>query len=344
MKRRLFRSLVIAIVAVMLVALPVLAIANPDSIAFYCIGSDPVYKVFYNVLEDDDMLFVAEQFVYYAATPNETASEAFLFELVNTTTNATIASVPLNDYGAKPISIYMSASQVAAAGLAVGGGYTIRITGNPLLFASSANNTVFAVLTASDYVDQLLGVDGGIATDNNLRNFLIGVAEDIETYDSPAAGSEYLVTVAGIQYLTTGYGDSLFLEGIPALNTMCPILFQSAITPMEGDVPESTGAYKSEVDILPQWGETVSNGLTNLGIYLGINQELAGSAVLLLLAVGLAVFVYGKTQSGISVLLLIGATPFLGAWLGLLPLALAFVFAILMVILLAFFFLARGAL
>lgn len=342
MIKRLARSLLVALVAVLLLASPVLAIVNPDSIAFYCTGLAPVYKVFYNVLEGDDMMFVAEQFIYYATTPNETASSAFLFDVVNTTTNATIASVPINAYGAKPISIYMDADQVVADGLVVGGNYTLRLTGNPLLFASTTNNTVTAVLSAADYVDQELGVDNGVAADNNLRNFLIGMAEDIDTYDAPA--TSYLVTVSGVQYLRTGYGDSIFLEGIPALNQMCPIIFQSVTVPMEGDEPESTGAYTSTLSPLAKWGETSANGLTNLGIYLGINQQLAGSAVLMVLAVGLAIYVYSRTQSGISVLLLVGVTPFLGAWLGLLPLALAFVYTIFLVVLMGFFFFSRGAL
>lgn len=340
--KRLVASITLAFLCVLLLTLPVLAISNPDTISFYATGSSPVYKAFYDVMEEDDMLFVAEQFVYYAVTPNETASEAFLFEVVDTTTNATIASVPLDDYGAKPISIYMTAAQVATAGLTVGDNVTLRITGNPLMFASTTNNTVSIVLTASDYVDQLLGVDEGVATSNNLRNFLIDVADDIDTYDAPA--TSYLITVSGVRYLRTGVGDSMFLEGIPGLSSMCPILFQSVTTPMEGDEPESTGAYTSMLSPLAKWGETTANGLTNLGLYLGINQQLAGTAVLMMLAVGLAIYVYSKTQSGISVLLLVGVTPFLGAYLGLLPLALAFVFTIFMVILMGFFFFSRGAL
>jgi hypothetical protein len=95
---------------------------------------------------------------------------------------------------------------------------------------------------------------------------------------------------------------------------------------------------------LNRWGQTAANGLTNLGVYFGLNQQMAGSALLLVLVGGLAVFTYMKTQSGISVLLLIGVTPFIGAWMGLIPMALAFVFAILIVVLLGFFFLSRGAL
>ncbi len=341
--KKVLKAVVIALVVLMLVSSPVLAISNPDAITFYAVGSVPIYKVFYDVSESGDLLFTAEQYVHYAATQNETASQAFLFEVLNTSGNVTIASVTLNQYGAKPISIYFDAAQVTSNSLSVGTAYIIRIIGNPLLFPSSVGNTVSATLSADDYVDQLLGVDNDIPTDNPLRNYMIGVADDLETNDSPPADSEYLTTVSGYRYLTAT-GASIFLEDNSALGSMCPILFANVVTPMEGDLPESTGTYASMLSPLNQWGSTVAVGLTNLGIFLGINQALAGSVVLVMIVMGFAVYVYSKTQSGISVLLLIGTTPFLGAWFGLMPIALAFIFTIIIVILMGFFFFSRGAL
>lgn len=343
MIKKIARAFLLAIVVSSLMSTPVLAISNPDAISFYAVGSVPQYRVFYNVSETGDMLFVAEQYVHYTVTPNETASEAFLFEVLNTTANDTLASVPLKQYEAKPISIYMDASQVTAASIAVGDNLTIRIIGNPLLFASSVNNTVSAVLGTGDYFNQTLGDDGGVPTNNLLRNFLITIADHLETFDSPPASSEYIITVQGDRYLTTT-GGSIFLEGIPALDSMCPILFQYSSTPMSGDTPESTGAYASTLSPLNKWGQTSADGLTNLGIYLGLSQALAGSVMLLVLAGALAVYTYTKTQSGVSVLLLVGTTPFLGAWLGLMPIALAFIFTITIVVLMGFFFFSRGTL
>ncbi len=357
MLKRLLRAVAIAMVTLLLVAsplmairnpdvfeiLPVSAIVNPDAISFYCTGAVPIYRVFYDVMEAGDLLFVAEQYVNYAATPNETASEAFLFEVLNTSGNETIASVPLQAYEAQVISIYMDAAQVTSDNLSVGTAYIIRIVGNPLLFASETGNIVSATLNADDYVDQLLGVDDGVPTNNPLRNFLIGLADDLETCDSPPAGSEYLVTVSGFRYLSTT-GGSIFLVGIPTLDVMCPILFQYVVTPMEGDAPETAGTYASALTPLQQWGSTVADGLTNFGLYLGINQALAGSLVLLMLIMGFAIYVYRQTTSGVAVLLLIGTTPYLGAWFGLMPIALAFVFTIIIIILMGFFFFSRGAL
>ena len=340
--RRKFLALLIAISVILFMASPVFAIANPDTITFGT-GTVPLYRVFENAVETGDMLFVAEQDIHYAVEPTETASEAFLFEVLDTDGTTTLLSTPVNEYQNKPISIYQTAAQVTALGLVSGGAYFIRLTGNPLLFADPTGNTVTAGLTPSDYIDQLLGADGGIAEDNLLRNFLIMMAENIEEHDAPPAGSEYIENIQGIRYLTTTGGD-IFIQGIPALGTMCPILFQSSLTVLPGDAPESTGTYALTMTPLAKWGATTANGLTSLGIYLGISQALAGSVILFSLTIGFAVYIYKRTQSGIAALLLIAAMPFMGAFMGLMPIALAFIFAIVVIVLMGYFFFSRGAL
>ena len=327
----------------MLIASPVLALTqgNPAVISFGT-GTTSLYKVFYNVLETGDWLIAAEGYVYYGGvSQNFTASEAFNFELINQAGNVTLASTTLQAYGDRPISIYLSANQTTA--LTIGDPYGIRILGNPLVFASSVGNNVTAYLNAGDYVDQLLGVDGGIATNNPMRNFMIIMADNIQVEDSPPALAQYIVTVQGIRYLTT-YGGDIFLVGVPNLSTMCPILFQAGLETLSSAPPEASGAYASTLNPLAKWGTTVANGLTNLGLYLGINQAMAGSVVLFVIVIAFAVFVFTKTESGIATLLLVAATPFAGAYLGLMPLALAFIFVIIIIVLLSFFFFSRGVL
>jgi len=278
---------------------------------------------------------------YIMIDPGYDASEAFTFELLNEGGNTTLAQVPLQSYGDRPIGIYLSANQTATLGLTTGTSYGIRIIGNPLIFASPVGNNVTAFLSAGDYTNQLLGDDDGVPTNNNLRNFCLGIADNMEMIDN-VSGS-YIITVQGCRYLTNA-GGNLFIQGIPNLNQMCPILFQSSVSAMQGDEPSSNGTYASMLNPLSQWGATTSNGLTMLGSYLGINQALAGSLLLFILASLLAFWFYQKTQSGVAVLLLVGATPFVGAWMGLMPLALAFIFTIIIVVLMAYFFFSRGAL
>jgi hypothetical protein len=332
---------VVVIIGTLLISSPVYAIANPDDIEFGT-GTTRIYNVFENVLEDGDWLILAEGYVHYVVTPTDyTADEAFVFELTDITGTTTIISVPLNEYEDRPISIYLSASQVTTLGLVSGTAYGLRITGNPAIFASPVGNTIEVFLAASDYVDQNLGADSEPPTDNELRNLCIQMALNIENNDTPV--DSYLEEVQGYWYLTLG-GGNIFLNGIPALNTICSVLFQSGTEVMESDSPESTGTYALTLTPGQKWGATVANGLTNLGLYLGINQALAGSVVLFILVIALAMFMYQKTESGITVLLIVSATPFLGAYLGLMPMALAFIFAIIIITLLGYFFFSRGAL
>jgi len=213
----------------------------------------------------------------------------------------------------------------------------MRIMGNPIIFASPTGNTVSVNLTSSNFIDQ------SVATDENnpLRDFVILVAENMEAEDSPSPS--YLVDVQGVQYLSTT-GGNLFLEGIPGLNAICSIAFQTVLEPMESDVPTATGAYATSLTPVAQWGNTIADGLTQFGSYLGINQALAGSVILFGLVMAFAVFLYKKTESGVAVLLLVAATPFMGAWLGLMPMALAFILVIFIIVLGGYFFFSRGAL
>lgn len=318
-----------------------LAISNPDSISF---GTDNTtsYKVFENVNETGDMLFVAEGFVYYATEPTDyNANEAFLFQLVDTDNTTILIARPINDYGDRPISIYQDADQVDALGLVSGTGYVLRLCGNPSIFPTLTGNSVSVTLTEEDYVDQSVGKDSVTPTDNDLRNFCILMAQDIQDYDVPT--SDYVTPIQGYNYLTTT-GGQIFIEGIPNLYNICPILFQYGSQVVSGDEPESTGSYAAVLTPLNKWGETTANGLTNIGVFLGINQALAGSVVLFLLVILLAVYVYNKTQSGITVLLMVASTPFLGGYLGLMPMALAFIFVIMIAILMGYYFFSRGAL
>ena len=339
---RFFYGFLIAISSWLLTC-PVHAIANPDDIAFGT-GTTAYYRVFYNVLEVGDWLIAAEGYVNYTVTPTDyTPSQAFLFEFVDTDSTTVLAATPLQSWGDRPIGIYLNATQVSTldGGLVVGTAYVLKITGNPLIFASSTGNTVTVTLGAGNYVDQDLGDDGGIPTSNNLRNGMIEIAQNMEAHDTPT--TSYLATVQGYTYLSLVGGD-LFIEGIAGLSAMCPILFQAGVANMGAEAPESTGTYALTLTPAQKWGNTVANGLTMLGSYLGINQALAGSVVLFALVIAFAVFVYSKTESGVTVLLMVSATPFLGAYLGLMPLALAFVFVIFIITLLGYFFFSRGAL
>jgi hypothetical protein len=321
--------------------------ANPDNIAFGT-GSTAAYFIFNNVLESNDWLIAAEGYVNYITTPSYTANQAFVFELLDNAGTTTYASTSLQSYGDRPIGIYLSASQASAISLVIGTAYTLRITGNPLIFASPVGNTVSVHMAASDYIDQDLQINPTTPTDSQIYNNLITMAQQIQLYDyplGPPSGDEYVTvqTVNGYYYLTS-IGGSIFTQGIPGLTSMCPVLFQYALQPLANETPTAQGALQNALSPQSQWGNTIATGLTNIGSYLGLSQAMAGSAVLFGLVLMFAIWVYQKTQSGIVVLLMVASTPFIGSYLGLMPIALAFVVVIIIVTLLGYFFFSRGAL
>ncbi len=341
--RRAFTAFVTSVLIVFLVTMPVFAIGNPTTIAFGT-GSTAKYKCFYHVAEAGDMLFIAEGNVYYSPPPTDyTASQAFLFELLNTSGNVTQLSKPLVAYGDRPIAIYQTAAQVSALGLTVGTAYGLRITGNPLIFASPTGNTVTSYLSSGDYVDQ----STSNATINMIKIFCIDVVKNMQANDIAkgiiTAATPYYTTVLGVDYLTT-LGGSLFLAGIPQLGTFCPSLFQANLASLSGDVTTGTGAYGASLIPAAQWNTIIANGLTNLGAYLGINQSMAGSVVLFGLGIMLAFYVQRRVESGIATILVVATLPFAGSYLGMFPLALAFVLMFFISILMTWYFSTRGLL
>ena len=342
MIKRILVAISLCLAAVLLMVSPVLAvIGNPDTIAFGSVTGKPLYNVFNNVLVTGDWLITAESYVHYTVTPTDyNASQAFIFELVSAN-GTTISSMPLVSYEDKPIGIYLSKGQADSANLTIGDPYIIRIEGNPIIFPTPVGNSVNATLAGTDYINQNLGSDNGTPTNNLLRNFMITMAQHLQAHDSPV--DLYLTSVQGYSYLTIAGGD-IFSAGIANLQGMCPILYASGTTPMSSDAPQHTGTYALTLTPGQKWGATTAAGLTNLGVWLGINQALAGSVVLFILAIALSAYMYKKLQSGMAVLLVLAATPFFGAYLGLMPIALAFVFMIMLVTLLGYFFFARGVL
>jgi len=347
--RKYIWSFIIAVAVILSISTTAFAIGNPDAIDFGT-GTVRIYNIYENVLEDDDMLIVVEGYVYYAVPPTDyTAGEAFLFEIINTAGTATIESVPLNQYGDRPLSIYLSAARVTELGLTTETAYGLRITPNPLLLdtefggggAIEGTNQITVFLAPADYIDQELGADSSPPNDNLLRNGLIDIADNMEKEDTPT--DDYLAEVQGYRYLTV-VGGNFFIEAIPGIVNICPVAFQAGLEALSSPPPESTGTYALTLTPAQKWGTTVANGLTNLGLYMGINQALAGSLVLFVMAIALAIYVYAKTQSGVSVLLIVAAVPFIGAYLGLMPIALAFIVVIILAALLGYYFFSRGAL
>jgi len=386
MKKKIIVIISLLIIGMIALVMPVsAAVANPDAISFGS-GDAGKYKVFENVLEDSDMLFIAEGLVAYNSTPSYDADELFLFEVTNAAGTEIYLATSLNEYGDRPISIYQTAAQVTSKGLVSGTSYGLRIRGNPLIFATGAGNTANVTLIDTDWIDYSVFDND---ENNGMRTFLLEMAGNIEDYDTPAI--DYIENIDGLDYLsarknplTSGYvsvsenttavsvsggsenvteysgatttvtytyssslisGVDIFMEGIPGISNMCPILLASGTTAMASDAPDSSGTYGDSLTSLAAWGAITDNGITQIGNYLDISHDMAAGLILFILAAALGIWIYKRTESGLATLLvLVGAVPIFGVIFGMLDMALMAIGVILVVILFAFYFYNRGAL
>jgi hypothetical protein len=174
---------------------------------------------------------------------------------------------------------------------------------------------------------------------NPLKAFSLQIATNMQAEDGVTT---YITTVLGQRYLTTT-GGSLFLAGVHSLDAMCPSLFQAGLASLSPPTAYAPGTYGASLTPLSQLGTTIANGLTNMGVFLGVGS-LSGSFVLMLALIIVAVYIFQRTQSGIAVVLLGGSAPVIGAYFGLMPLALAFTLGFFIIILMSWFFFSRGIL
>jgi len=334
------------LLALLIYATPVFAVfPDPDEIYFGTKSPVSYVRCYENVAETGDMLFLAEGWVKYdPATPPGTATDYYIFEVRNVANTAVLISRPLQSYGDRPISIYLTKAQVDALPLPFvsGSAYVIRITGNPLYFAPMLEGTdmITHTLSAEEWKDQSTAVEGDPDT-NPLRNACIYIATNMEEEDTP---TDYLVTSEGVKYLNPT-GASLFLAGVPSLNVWVPSLFQITTEVLESEAPDATGAYVGYVTATERLGATTGVAIANIGSWLGVSEQMAAGLIMMTLMIMLSIWLYNKTQSGKAVMVLgIAAVMPVATFLGLSSLVIMFILIIMIVLLLGFYFLTRGSL
>ncbi len=324
--KRLFKGIIAGIVAFVLIASPAFAIANPDSIA---ITSKRVFK---NVFEADDMLFVLYYDVAYAALPAEDANAAFLFNLYGTDGTTLLYSRGIEYYNENIISIYLDAT--AAAALTWGSAYVVKLTGNPAMFASivEGDNLVTQSLSPAEWISGTLDT-----TPDFMYTYLYSVMEAMEA----ALATTITVSTSEGDVLNST-GRVYFVDGIPGLDAKVPQLFQTSVSNIEVDSIVTTGNLATELAISTQLGASIANAFTLMGSWLGISTAMAGGLFIAGVCLFAMYLVY--LYSGSTTASLVLAIPFLliGTWSGLIPLAIMYTVAILVVAYMAYHFWLRS--
>lgn len=197
------------------------AISDPDSLQIRFVNA---YR---SVIETNDILYVVSYDVEYTSTPVEPISDTYIARILTLGGSELQAAVPVpyfdNGYGRGVTSFYFTEDQVTDLGIVWGDAYTVRFQGNPSSFPSPP-----AISTGSiNYRNQF-------ATQFHLQNDIYAEATSLQLVWSAllSPDSISLVESQGNSVVFTTDGEDYFLQAIPNLNQMIPDMFTGS-----NDVP-----------------------------------------------------------------------------------------------------------
>jgi len=227
---KLLSALVLALIALLLLSTPALAIAEPTSGP--TIESVHVYR---HCLEQDDTLIVVQYYLDYAdppGNPTETINQAFLGRFMDGTSELdNVAPYAYYDkgYDHGVFSMYLGASEAPAWE----GSYSVRFEGNPLL--SWPGDPPSATTTTLNWHSTTTKA----ATELLLTSQIMSIANALSNYWSVA-----LVTETASGPKLSGYGQQYFVNAIPNLRTICPGAFPASVEAPIYEPAVYTQAYR----------------------------------------------------------------------------------------------------
>ncbi len=276
MKKKIIASLFAIIFSLSLVS-DVLAIDNPDSIIINQV------RAYRDVEVDGDLLVVARYDINYTTNPVETVTEAYIARFLDGATQlATTAPyafvIPNNGYDLGLFGFYFSTEPIPATG------FEVSLQGNPSLFPSSTGNKAVnsgiefrsGSLLAVDMRLQGQALQGAWRVTDPTVNIIEGTTEGLR------------LTVSGEEYFT---------NSIPNIRATAGEIFQSNIRQPVIHEDTFTNSYANQ--IRDYWaGTSMDNAFVGLADYLDTPKVFLTTAVLILVASGIAFYVVAATQNG----------------------------------------------
>ena len=236
---RLFSILALAMLGLLLIASPVLAIGAPDDLQI-----NSVY-VFRHCFETDDQLYLVEYFVDYDIdadpltddNPDENITEAYLGRLIDGVDElGAVAPYAYYDlgYDAGIFAIYFSASDPNLP--TWNGAYTMKLMGNPTLDWDAAIPE-----TSVGVFDLWSSSTGIVDTQNELAARILYIADQLEL-----AWSINMVDSTGTGSYLSNYGEAYFTNAISNIQAMAPKAFAGSTTQPQWEYKESTTDYAED--------------------------------------------------------------------------------------------------
>jgi len=277
MKRRIFISMLVAILAALLISSPVYA-DTPDPDDTPALVQVDVYR---NLLETGDRLYLAYINIPYATLPDTDVTDTFILRLIDTDGTTVLGSTvgyAFNDdgYGYNVWSMYFD----AAAALTWEALYTLRLSGNPAVFDTPPVYN-FSI-GAGDYTSLVTSAENkaGLATR------IIAIADDLDNKWALAVASSLLAETEAGTVLSI-YGESFFKGCIYGLQALAPAAFAYVIYNVE--ITDRTWSSNYTDVLQDQWAGTwVEEARTGSTDFFGTSFDLL--TLLLLMAACVAVF------------------------------------------------------
>lgn len=258
MIKKIIGATLVAAIATLLIVLPVLAIATPDTTA--TIDAVSVYR---SCLETNDQLYIIEYNIPYATPPSELVSEAYFFRLMNGTTELkSNTAYAYNDSGYNEgiAAIYFTATEVSDNGMTWQGSYTVVIAGNPTL-TWTGGNTPYEISTPTVWNDPM-----GDTLADDIRT----LAQSLSSDWGLAAATDLFTTDAGTVFLSS-QGADYFGTSIPNLMNMQPDIFSASAVGVDFYERDNPLTYATSINYTYWAGTWVGNALDPTATALGIS-------------------------------------------------------------------------
>lgn len=271
-----------AIIASLSVVGDALAIANPNSIIINQV------RAYRDVEVDGDLLVIVRYDISYTTLPTETVQEAYIARFLDGATQlATTAPyafvIPNSGYDLGLFGFYFSTEPIPATG------FEVSLQGNPSLFPSSTGNK--AVNSGIEFRSGTL-----LVVDMRLQaQVLEGVWKSTDPTIDIVEG-----TTEGLRLTTDG--EEYFTNSIPNIRDAAGAIFQSNIRQPVIQEDTFTNSYANQ--IRDYWeGTSFDNAFVGLADYLDTPKIFLTTAILILVASGIAFYVITATQnSGMGVM------------------------------------------
>lgn len=309
MKRCRLSVLLLVVLSLFLVAIPVLAISDPDSIELLSV------RIYENIYEDGDWLVLCESDIVYNTTPSESANETFCYALRDGS-NITATGIVV-DYGHHLGMIYLGSSDVSDKGLSWGNTtYNVSVMGTPTYFPTPVEDVSMDTLTLEG-----CWIAG---TMEECREYLGIRVILLAGYIEDSRGEEWLTDSLTLNEL----GREEVLKAIPYLNLILPDIFEPLTSFPDYTPPEYEPEYENT--LLERAGTRLTTALNGIGEWITGKPNMGllfggiGLAVLYFILAGRIFVATGSVPASIAL-----SIPFLlgGNLIGIVPLSITFIAA-----------------